>query len=122
MPLILLLGIFSSCYKTFLRVTSARRCFAKFQAEYSTREIVVMIAVPVSRDIDAISCVKGVFIDRFPEGPRGGMQLRVVRAENAAGSVRVFRCSHVIGACRKNLALFHCYLSRLTGRQCGLQN
>lgn len=58
----------------------------------------MIVHIPVSRNINAIGCVKGIFKDRLSEGPRGG-QLRIIRAENAAGSVRVFRSSYVVSAC-----------------------
>lgn len=54
--------------------------------------------LPVSRNIDTISGVNWIVIDGFAVGPRTGMQLRVFRAKDATGSVRVLWSSQVVGA------------------------
>lgn len=54
---------------------------------------------PVSRNVDTVSCVDRVFEDWLSKRPRGGMQLRKFRAENAAGPVSVLGSSDVVGAC-----------------------
>jgi len=54
---------------------------------------------PVSGNINTVGCVNRVFEDWFSKRPRGGLQLRKIRAENAAGPVSVLGSSDVVSAC-----------------------
>jgi len=69
---------------------------------------------PVSGNINTVSCVNRVFEDWLSKRPRGGMQLRKIRAENAAGPVSVLGSSDVVSACRHFVSLknksFRCFI------------
>lgn len=90
-------------YLPFVRSSAGGEAFYRFVLmrvqlpRRVTIDLTVDRQIPVSGNIDAVSCVNGIFKDRFSKRPRGGMQLREFRAENATGSVRVFRGSHVVG-------------------------
>lgn len=53
---------------------------------------------PVSGNINTVGCVNRIFEDWLSKRPVG-LQLRIIRAENAAGPVSVFGSSDVISAC-----------------------
>lgn len=60
---------------------------------------------PVSGNINTVGCVNRVFVDWLSKRPRGGMQLRKIRAENAAGPVSVLGSSDVVSACFHSVSL-----------------